>query len=165
MNIKKKDFGSDIKWYDITDKKLYINRRRFLKTAGKAAAASFCGFIHMLVYIGTDYLFNLGLIFEDISASPFILIGAGSLVLIIIAGTRSVRILPESSPPGARACHLLFSGHNFTDLPASNIHAGSHVEKNEPKPKCIPRNLFGRVTHLKTSGYRTVEYPSNEIIR
>jgi hypothetical protein len=39
MHIKKKEFGSEIKWYDITDKELYMNRRRFLKTAGKFAVA------------------------------------------------------------------------------------------------------------------------------
>jgi sulfoxide reductase heme-binding subunit YedZ len=63
--------------------------------------ALFYGFIHMLVYIGLDYLFNFSLIFDDISASPFILIGAGSLVLIIAAGTRSVNFRPGGSPPGA----------------------------------------------------------------
>ena len=39
MHIKNKDFGSDIKWYDITNKELYMNRRRFIKTAGKVAVA------------------------------------------------------------------------------------------------------------------------------
>jgi sulfoxide reductase catalytic subunit YedY len=31
--------GSDIKWYDITDKEKYINRRKFIKGAGKTALA------------------------------------------------------------------------------------------------------------------------------
>ncbi len=39
MHIKNKDFGSDIKWYDITNQVLYMNRRRFIKTAGKVAVA------------------------------------------------------------------------------------------------------------------------------
>lgn len=76
------------------------NLSPFRKTFGLFAL--FYGFIHMLVYIGLDYLFNFRLIFDDISASPFILIGAGSLILIIIAGTRSVRVLPSGPPPKAR---------------------------------------------------------------
>jgi hypothetical protein len=39
MLTKKKDGLLNIKWYEITDKDLYINRRRFINTTGKAALA------------------------------------------------------------------------------------------------------------------------------
>jgi sulfoxide reductase catalytic subunit YedY len=37
---KSQNPGSEIKWYDITDKELYINRRKFIKNAGKTALAA-----------------------------------------------------------------------------------------------------------------------------
>jgi sulfoxide reductase catalytic subunit YedY len=40
MLIKKQNFESDIHWYDITDKDLYINRRKFIKGLGKTTVVA-----------------------------------------------------------------------------------------------------------------------------
>jgi sulfoxide reductase catalytic subunit YedY len=38
--IKKRDYESGIKWYDITDPEFYLSRRRFIKRLGRTAAAA-----------------------------------------------------------------------------------------------------------------------------
>jgi len=45
MLIKKPRFDSEIKWYDITDKELYLSRRRFIKGIGKTAAVAACALL------------------------------------------------------------------------------------------------------------------------
>jgi sulfoxide reductase catalytic subunit YedY len=43
--MKKRDYESGIKWYDITAPELYLSRRRFLRGLGKTAAATACAMI------------------------------------------------------------------------------------------------------------------------
>lgn len=70
MLIKKPHYDSDIKWYDITDKALYMSRRRFIKGLGKTAAAA--AFTLLLPsYLSKAWANDKKIKFGSIEESPY----------------------------------------------------------------------------------------------
>jgi sulfoxide reductase catalytic subunit YedY len=70
MYIKKPHYDSDIKWYDITDRELYMSRRRFIKGIGKTAAAAAVTLL-LPSYMQTAWARDRKIKFGDLAESPY----------------------------------------------------------------------------------------------
>jgi sulfoxide reductase catalytic subunit YedY len=70
MVIKKQNFESDIHWYDITDKDLYINRRKFIKGLGKLSVVTALA-LFAPPFLTTGYARNKHRKLEDIEKSTY----------------------------------------------------------------------------------------------
>ncbi len=63
-------FNSGIKWYEITDKETYMNRRRFIKSVGKTAAAVAFA-LSARPYLPTGWAKEKQIILENVLKSPY----------------------------------------------------------------------------------------------
>jgi sulfoxide reductase heme-binding subunit YedZ len=53
--------------------------------------ALFYACLHFLVYIGLDYLFDIRLIIQESSKAPFVIVGFGSFLLLLLLGVTSIK--------------------------------------------------------------------------
>lgn len=51
--------------------------------------ALFYGCLHFIIYIGLDYLFDVGLILREAPGTPFVIVGFGSFILLLLLGITS----------------------------------------------------------------------------
>jgi methionine sulfoxide reductase heme-binding subunit len=79
-----------------------IRRRKALGLYG-----ALFGFLHFLIFIGSDYGFDAGLIVNDILHRPFILIGTIALIMLIPLTITSSRYWLQKLGPNWKRLHRL----------------------------------------------------------
>jgi sulfoxide reductase heme-binding subunit YedZ len=47
--------------------------------------------LHFMIYFGLDYLFNVGLIVQEAPKTPFVIVGFGGFLLLILLGITSLK--------------------------------------------------------------------------
>ncbi len=70
MLIKKNDFESDIHWYDITDRELYMTRRKFIKGLGKTSVLAALALVSP-PFLSTTFAREKSIKLKNIKKSPY----------------------------------------------------------------------------------------------
>jgi sulfoxide reductase heme-binding subunit YedZ len=70
-------------------------------------------FLHLMIYVGLDYLFMIGIVVQEALAAPYILVGFGSFIVLCVLGVTSLRRVIARL--GAKRWRLL---HRFVYLAA-----------------------------------------------
>ncbi len=70
MLIKKNDFESDIHWYDITDRELYMTRRKFIKGLGKTSVLAALALLSP-PFLSTTFAREKSIKLKNIKKSPY----------------------------------------------------------------------------------------------